>query len=89
MNKKSRYERWRKKLNYLVSNHGGLVAIARAARLKPKSVDQILKGFPGAGHATPPHLDHAAARQIEAALDLPEGWFDASAFLPSRLESDR
>lgn len=85
MKKPSRYELWRRKLNYLVANHGGLVSIARATGLKPKAVDQIAKGIPKAGCKLPPRLDHSAARQIERSLDLPDGWFDASVFLPSRL----
>lgn len=81
----NRYELWRRKLSYLVANHGGLVLIARATGLKPKAVDQIAKGIPKTGRKLPPRLDRSAARQIEQSLDLPEGWFDASAFLPSRL----
>jgi len=85
MNEQSRRERWRRKLSYLVNNHGGLAAIARAARLKPKSVDHILKANPDVGTAPPAQLEPVTARQIETALDLPDGWFDASAFLPSKL----
>ena len=85
MNKPRRYELWRKKLNYLVANHGGLASIARATGLKPIAVDQIAKGIPKAGSKLPPRLDPSVARQIERSLDLPDGWFDAPVFLPSRL----
>lgn len=85
MKKTNHYELWRRKLSYLVANHGGLVPIARATGLKPKAVDQIAKGIPKTGRKLPPRLDPSAARQIEQSLDLPDGWFDTSAFLPSRL----
>jgi len=44
-----------------------------------------VKGSPANGHKRPPHLDQAAAGRIERSLDLPEGWFDAPVFLPSRM----
>ena len=80
-----RYERWRRKLRYLVMHHGGLAAIARAAHLKPRSMDRILNAASDAKPAPALALEPEAAKQIETALDLPEGWFDASTFLPSRL----
>jgi len=85
MKTSSRYEVWRKKLSYLINNHGGVTLIARAAGLKPKTIDRIVKGSPANGHKRPVHLDQATAGQIERSLDLPEGWFDAPVFLPSRM----
>ena len=86
MNKPGRYELWRRKLSYLVGHHGGLAAIARATGLKTRTLQLIVNGIPQAGSKQPPHLDAVATRQIERSLDLPEGWFDAPVFLPSRLE---
>ena len=83
--RKSRYELWRRKLSYLVQHHGALGAIARATRLKPKLIVQMARGIPEAGQGHPVQLEYTAVKQIETALDLPEGWFDAPAFLPSRL----
>ena len=85
MKTSSRYEVWRKKLSYLINNHGGVTLIAHATGLKPKTIDRIVKGSPASGHKRPPHLDQAAAGRIERSLDLPEGWFDAPVFLPSRM----
>jgi hypothetical protein len=85
MKTSSRYEVWRKKLSYLINNHGGMTLIARATGLKPKTIDCIVKGSPAHGQKRPPHLDRVAADQIERSLDLPEGWFDAPVFLPSRM----
>ena len=83
--RESRYELWRRKLSYLVKHHGALGAIARATRLKPKSIEGLAKGLPDGGQGQPLQLERETVKQIETALDLPEGWFDASAFLPSRL----
>lgn len=86
MNKPTRYALWRKKLSYLVGHHGGLLAIARATGMTTKTLQMIVNGTPKAGGKHPPHLDAVATRQIERSLDLPEGWFDEPAFLPSRLD---
>lgn len=85
MSEPNRYTRWKKKLRYLVVNHGGLAAIARAAGLKPQSLDLMLQAAPPAGSQRQAELAPAAAKQIENELDLPDGWFDASVFLPSKL----
>jgi hypothetical protein len=85
MTQQTRYELWRAKLSYLIQNHGGLSAIARATGLKPKAIERIVDGATAVHQKQPAHLDPASARLIEKALDLNEGWFDEPAYLPSRL----
>lgn len=73
---------WQRKLRYLLSHHGCLKAVATAAGLRPAAVERL-----AAGTSTPAaaSLEAQALRRIERELDLAEGWFDASVFLPSRL----
>lgn len=79
----SRPDLWQRKLRYLLNHHGCLAAVARAAALRPTRVQRVATETPAKEAVT--KLDREAVRRIERDLDLPDGWFDASAFLPSTL----
>lgn len=77
-------DRRRRKLEALAQAHrakGGLAYIAETADVSVASLDQIIKGVllpPKAdGTRSPRSLGSATARQIEAAMKLGDGWFDA------------
>jgi hypothetical protein len=69
-------ERRKRKLAWLVSNHGGLAAIAEKAGLSAAALDQVLKGVRPAAMKQPKGLGNKAARAIEDAFKLGTGWFD-------------
>ena len=77
-------DRRRRKLEALAqrfSAKGGLAHIAATADVSQASLEQIIKGVllpPKAdGTRSPRSLGNSTARQIEAALKLGDGWFDA------------
>jgi hypothetical protein len=77
-------DRRRRKLEALAHAHrakGGLAYIAETADVSVASLDQIIKGVllpaKADGPRSPRSLGSATARQIEAAMKLGDGWFDA------------
>lgn len=72
-------ERRRRKLTELCDRHGR-AAIAAAAEMSAVYLEQIIKGVllpaKADGTRTPRSLGDRAARAIEAAFGLGEGWFD-------------
>jgi len=92
MKTESRSQRRKQKLQYLVDYHGGLAAIATAAKLTPGALARILKGRGPSQKSSaarqPEWLETQAARQIETSLDLCEGWFDSPGAVPSRFGPD-
>lgn len=74
-------ERRLRKLIEVCAAHGGHVAVAKAAKLNPATLDQILKKVPlppkkGDGSRSERALGDPAARAIEEAYGLGRGWFD-------------
>ncbi len=73
-------ERRRRKLAELCEIHGREYVAARS-NVHPLSLDQVIKGVllpvKRDGTRSPRHLGDTAARAIERAFDLPEGWFDS------------
>jgi hypothetical protein len=55
--------------------------VAERSHTNPFALDQVIKGVllpaKNDGTRSPRSLGDAAARSIEKAFDLPEGWFDA------------
>lgn len=80
-------ERRKRKLQWVIANHGGLPAVAKAANLSQAALDQILKGTllpPKAdGTQSQKGLGSAAARALEQAFSLGKGWFDAPDAAPA------
>lgn len=73
-------ERRRRKLKDLCEEHGR-PAVAEAAGMSAVYLEQIIKGVllpeKADGTRSPRSLGDRAARAIEKAFELPEGWFDA------------
>ena len=73
-------ERRKRKLTAMCDSHGSK-AVASKAGLNPFTLEQIMKGVlleaKADGTRSVRSLGDRAARTIEKAYDLPEGWFDA------------
>lgn len=73
-------ERRRRKLRELCEKHGR-DEVARRSDVNPFALEQVIKGVllppKRDGTRSPRNLGDSAARAIEKAFDLPEGWFDA------------
>jgi hypothetical protein len=89
-------ERRRRKLAFLCETYGRDL-VAQLSGTNPFALEQVVKGvlLPAKkdGTRSPRNLGDAAARAIEVALDLGEGWFDApdevEAFSPGALSIAR